>query len=334
MRKAFILILGLIVFSGCGGKQETAKVAGWIKYQEPFLRIAFSHPQEWLLQQDGTKISFYSTAEAVVKFNPYTAEGPAAARIIINIDKMDTLRTLDEYVRNLSNDLTSSGFDVAAATPHKITDLPGKMIHYNGALDAKNRISGDQVVAMRDSMVYVVNYEAFNKMYDAYRVVLDTVLASLHLPGPKIVAADMDPSLPSEEMDLFENNFIKIAYPANFNASPATIKAPVEFAVNLMGYRKDSYVAIDVRPAQGLTLEKVVEQNAKFFKETSRGQATIDGVPSVYLNYSPMKDIQSRVYFFVKNDKLYRMIVNYYAPMRSDFLPVFEKMAASLVTKQ
>lgn len=333
MRKAFILILGLFVVIGCGGKQETAKVAGYEKYQEPFLKVAFSHPQGWLLQQDGTKISFYSSPEAVVKFNPYSPEGAAAARIIVNIDKMDTVRTLDDYVRTISNDLTSSGFDVTAAVAKNITDIPGKMIHYTGALDAKNRISGDQVVAIRDSMVYMVEFEGFNKMYDGYKVALDTLLASLNLPGPKIVSQDADPSIPAAEMETFDNNFLKIAYPANFSASSATVKAPVEFALNLMGYRKDSYVAVDVRPAQGLALEKVVEQNAKFFKETSRGEANIDGVKSIYLNYSPMKDIQSRVYFLVKNDKLYRMIVNYYAPMRSDYLPVFEKMAASLVTK-
>jgi hypothetical protein len=46
-----------------------------------------------------------------------------------------------------------------------------------------------------------------------------------------------------------------------------------------------------------------------------------------------MKDVQSRVYFLVKNDKFYRVIVNYYVPMRSAYLPAFEKTIGSLVVK-
>jgi len=52
-----------------------------------------------------------------------------------------------------------------------------------------------------------------------------------------------------------------------------------------------------------------------------------------YLNYSVARDISSRVYFIVKNDKWYRCIMNYYTPMRATYLPVFEKMMSSLTIK-
>jgi hypothetical protein len=65
----------------------------------------------------------------------------------------------------------------------------------------------------------------------------------------------------------------------------------------------------------------------------SRGAVTLDGVKSEYLNYSMVKGVQSRVYFMVKNDKIYRIIFNYYAVMKADFLPAFEKTVGSLVVK-
>ena len=45
------------------------------------------------------------------------------------------------------------------------------------------------------------------------------------------------------------------------------------------------------------------------------------------------KDVASRAYFVVKNDKIYRVIFNYYAPAKKDFLPAFEKSVASIRIK-
>ena len=35
----------------------------------------------------------------------------------------------------------------------------------------------------------------------------------------------------------------------------------------------------------------------------------------------------------VKNDKIYRIIFNYFTAMKADFLPVFEKTVGSIVAK-
>lgn len=333
MKKSMALLLGLLMLIGCGKKQEVTTITAFEKFQEPFLRISFNHPQGWQLQQDGPKIGFYSSADGLYKFNPYSVEGKDAARVIVNMDKMDTLKTVDEVVRSVTSDLTSSGFDVSSPVEKKLADLGGKLLHYRGALDNKNIISGDEVVAIKDSMLYTVIFEGFNKMYDANKAALDTVLASLHLPVVQAQAPGVDPAIPAEEMDTFENEFLKISYPVNFQPSPASIKDPVQFALNIYGYRKDSGLYIDVRPAQKLTLDKLVAQNAARFKESGRGTATIDGVPATWLNYTGGKDISSRIYFLVKNDKFYRIIVNTYQPMKSTFQPVFDKMVASLVTK-
>ena len=52
--------------------------------------------------------------------------------------------------------------------------------------------------------------------------------------------------------------------------------------MEIKGYREDCTLRIDVMPAQNLAIEKVVEQNAKFYKELSRGEATVGGLKSTY----------------------------------------------------
>ncbi len=331
MKKSLLIIFLVVIIIGCAKKQEVW-ITEWEKFQDPYLRISFVHPRNWLLQQEGSTISFYSSPEALVKFNPYSVEGKDAARIMVIVQK-DSLNSLEENARLVASDLNTSGFEVSPTEEIEMANTTSKRIHYRGALDTKNIIEGDQVLALRDSMLYVVKYEAFNKLYTAHRAALDSVIHSIRLPAPKVVAKDVDPSIPSEETEVFENEYLKITYPANFTPSSPSFKEPIVFSLDLMGYRKDSYIHVDVMPSQGLSSEKVVEQNAKFFKETSRGQAVIDGVPTTYLNYSPMRDIQSRVYFLVKDDKIYRIIFNYYQPMKSVFLPVFEKTVNSLAVK-
>jgi hypothetical protein len=246
---------------------------------------------------------------------------------------MEPIESLDQYVTKLETDLGGSGFDVTAAEAATLAGLPASLVHYRGAIDKANVLEAVQVSAVRDSMLFTVKYEAFNKMFTWCRPVLDTVLATLTLPKPRVAGSPEEAPAPSEESAKFDNERLAISYPSNFETSFPKPKAPTEFSLQIKGYRQDSYIHIDVMPAGGLSADKVVEQNAKFYKEASRGRATIAGVATTYLNYSPMKDIQSRVYFLVNNDKVYRIIINYYAPMRSVYLPAFEKAVGSLVVK-
>jgi hypothetical protein len=124
-----------------------------------------------------------------------------------------------------------------------------------------------------------------------------------------------------------------VSYPNNFETVSPPPTGEVQFMLQIQGYRQDSNILIDVRPAKKLTVDKVVEQNAKLFKVTSKGETTIDGLKAPYLIYSPAKEIERRVYFVVKNDKVYRIILTYYQPDRKVYLPAFEKAVASIRIK-
>ncbi len=332
MKKSFILLMGLfLILSGCAKKVETVQITGWEKFSDPLLKISFTHPAGWHMEQEGSKITFYSAMEVVNKFTQYAVEGKDGSRIMVSMQKRLPAITLQQCVDSLKADLNNMGFEVTAPEARTIHGLPASQLGYSGALDAKNKVQGAYTTAVRDSMIFTVRYEGFNASYASCKAALDSAVASLTLPTARV--KDADPSIPAAEMESFENNFVKIMRPANFDANTPQPKAPSEFTLDITGYRKDSGIRIDIIPAKGLSPEKVVEQNAKFFKETSRSTAAIDGANVTYLNYSGGKDISSRVYFLVKNDKIYRAIFNYYTPMRSAYLPVFEKVVSSLVVK-
>ncbi len=335
MKIKLVLVLFLIIgiFVTCGKKTETLTITGWDLYKDPYLGISFKYPQNWPLVPEGGRFSVFSSPDVMNRFYDYSIKGKDGIRIIVSIQKMDTLQALEQYISGLKTDLTNSGYDISTTEAGQLAKIPASQIHYSGVIDSKTRIEAIQIAAMNDSSLYNVKYEAFNELFTPYKTVLDTVLATLHLPLPKVAEKGVDPSIPSTEFEKFENDRLSISYPDNFETSVSQPKAPTEFSLNIKGYRQDSFIHMDIIPAKGVSAAKIVEQNARFYKETSRGTATIEGINTTFINYSPVKDIQSRVYFLVKNDRFYRIIFNYYAPMKKDFLPVFEKMVTSLVTK-
>lgn len=327
------VVMLVVVMSGCGKKEQAATVAGWQQYQDPYYGIRFEYPQGWQLTPEGGRFSMYSSPEVVSRFYDFTVKGRDGARLVISYTKMDPIQSLDQYGEQLRGDLGSSGFDVTSSGPATLIDLPATRVDYRGAVDQKNTIEGIQVSAVRDSMLLTVKYEGFNKTFGTYKPAIDTALATLFVPGPKMAGLPEETEAPSTEFTKFDNERLSVSYPNNFSTTFPRPKAPVEFSMEIKGYRQDSYVHIDIMPAEGLTADKVVAQNAKFYREASRGTATIDGVATTYINYSPMKDISSRVYFLVKTDKVYRIIINYYTPMREAYLPAFEKTVGSIAVK-
>jgi hypothetical protein len=252
---------------------------------------------------------------------------------VVSSEKIDSLETIESIMTKLRDDMIASGYDAGSIEEATLAGMPAKSLEYHGHIDAKNQHLVKRVSAVRDSLRYTVSYEGINEFYEQGKVAFDTLLASLRIPEPVAKASTEEEVAPSETFVDFENNLLKISHPDNFQVSTPKPKPPYEFSMVIRGYRQDSEILLDVIPAKGLSPEKVVEQNAKFYKETSRGAAVVSGVSATYLNYAPMKEIKSRVYFIVKNDKIYRVIFNYHAPMEDEYLPAFEKAIASLEIK-
>jgi hypothetical protein len=334
MKKALWIIgTAALIVSGCGKKADKVAMTAYDRYQDGYVRLNFAKPAGWQVNSEPERVYVYSSPEAAAKFYTYSSEGKDGAMLVVTYHKMDTLKNLDKIVHERQNELSANGFDISEVKAQALGGMPGMLLHYSGVIDANTKVEGLQVQAVKDSFQYSVRYEGFNKLFPACRAAFDTLIATIQVPEAKAKESAADASKPSKTYKPFENNFVKLSLPDNFDPDFPKPKPPVEFAMEIKLYRADSNLRLDIMPGKGLTVEKVVEQNAKLFKEQSRGETKIDGVKALFLNYSPAANVQSRVYFAVINDKIYRVITNYYKPMKADYEPALEKMVASLATK-
>ena len=326
---ALFVLLGLL---GRTKKESLPPITAWEKSQDPYFTVQFDYPKGWFKGGESGKISFTSSEAAVGKFfDPTTKDSPDGAQILVSYEKEDTLETLDGYVKDDRNDLGASGFDLKPVDSVTVDGTPALRFSYGGRYNDKTTIEAVRVYILKDSVLYKATYWGFNDYFQPYRAAIDTFVATATLPRAK--AAKVDESIPSTIYETFSNDVLSISYPNNFNPSTPAPKGDVQFTLALRGYRNDSNILIDVRPAKKLSLDKVVDQNSKIYKPTSKGEATIDGNKAPYFNYSLQKGVESRVYIVVKNDKFYRIFFNYYEPAKKDFLPAFEKSVASIRIK-
>ena len=317
---------------GCQQKQAVVAITGWQKYQDPYFKMQFIYPQGWHTSAEGGKVSLYTSQDAVQKF----FEQVEGVEFVVAYAKLDSTQpqTLEALVKSMEKDLNESGYEVNPAQTRAIDGSPASVLNYRGRLSEKIYISVLEAITIKDSVKYSIKYSALNEMFTPYRFVFDSLAASARLPRAVAAVSQADPSLPSPDFTEFDNKFLTISYPSNFEPATPAPKGETQFSLDLKGYRQDCTIRVDVLPAKGLTVEKVAEQNVKFYKGASAPRETkIEGDKALYFNYAPIKGIESRAYFYVKNDKTYRVIMNYYQPMRSDFLPAFEKTVASLQVK-
>jgi hypothetical protein len=237
-------------------------------------------------------------------------------------------------VKAYEAELAGDGYKVEPAQPKKIEGNDAKLITFSGLRATDAKVKTSRLVMVKDSMMVHAQYAHFNDMFDPYKTVMDSLFASLTLPKPKSAAEAANPALPSSEFDTFDNFAVKLQHPSNFEASTPRPKGDIQFAVDLKGYRQDCSVHLDIRPAKGLSVDKVFDQNIKFFQPISKGETTVDGLKAPFVNFRPpVKGIFGRAYFIVKSDKMVRVIFSINESMKADFLPAFEKIVSSIKIK-
>ncbi len=335
MKKSFMLLLGaaFVLFSGCGKK--SADIQTWDQYQNSFFHVTFPFPQGWTVANETNKVTISSSSEVAEKFFDHDFRKPDGVQIIVAAERIDSVQDYVKYMDSFKADQEQAGYKTKSYTDANLAGLGAKQLVYSGMLDAQTRMTIIRTATLKDSTIYYVQYAAFNDQFEPYKVVYDSVVASLVLPKPKEKVTDPNAYVvPSKETRVLKNDVLEATVPENMNETYPKAKGDVSFAMNLKIYREDCTIDIDVRPAKKLSVEKVVDQNSKKISNISgKGSATIGGEKTIYVNYSPVKNIKSRVYFVVRNDKIYRIVMNYYAPMEKDFLPAFEKIVASMRLK-
>jgi len=331
----FLLVV-IVILPGCS-KNAAIEIKEWTQFQDQFFKASFNYPKDWIVVTEPTKVVVSSSAEAAEKFFDRDSRKADGVQVVIASERSDSLQNFVKYVRDSKATKESEGYKVTEMEDAKINGLDAKKISYSGVIDEKTKIKAIYIATLKDSTIYYVQYAAFNGLFEPYKPVFDSVLASLILPQKIIIPKGINPAIPLAQVEKYSDNYIQLEYPANFGPNELSKKGDmisgVRFSGNKDGMRNDCDINIDIRPAKKLTLDKVVEQNSKRIKVTSRGSTTIGGEKAVYLNETPQKSIERRTYFVVKNDRFFRAMLTYYTPMKKDFLPAFEKVVASIRLK-
>ncbi len=327
-----LIVASSLPFMGCSKKSEVAPIAEWEHFQQAYFKLSFTHPKGWTSQSDAGLLSYFSSPEAQKKFMDPYADAPDGSQLMFMYRAQDTIRTLDQELEEYVKGLKDQGFTIKQQEDRQLLGQPAKLVAYGGKLSAKVRLDVIRVFTVKDSVFYMLQFGAFNDYYDAHKVAFDSAYASyaLYIPKP---AGPVDPNeKPSEELQVFENDRVRFSHPVNFDVNIPAPKANVQFSLEVRGMRRDCSIQIDIRAAQGLSLEKVIEQNASSLKGR-RAEGRIDNERAPYFSYSPMKGINSRMYVVVKNDKFYRIIMNYNTSVEAAYLPALEKILNSIKLK-
>jgi len=305
------------------------KVGEMVEYRDPAYGFSIKYPKEWLSMGESGRAMFVLSEEVVNNFLDPVNGKRTGAQVSVQAYKQEDGKTVDVILADGLMELQQT----ATMKGEETITVDGKEAKkYNYEIPVTNKLSiyGYQIYLPIDTMLFSINFRAFGDYLEATQDVFNAMQSSF-VP-PAILAKTDNRPRPSDQFDKYDTPFFSVEYPSNFNfTSPA--KGKNDFVVQLGGERLDCTIRFDVFGAQDLTIEKVFEQNKGKYKTTSANESMVDGLKAPFVNYAPAKDISSRAYFMVKNNKVIRVTLNWFAPETELYLKPFEKVVSSMKLK-
>lgn len=318
-----------VLLSGCGGerKLEPVPVGEMEDYRDPGIGFHMKYPKGWIANTIVGRARFYNAQDVDKKFLEPTGAYPLGVVVSIDVTKTGNVQ---EAVSQFRSELEQTGSQIGQEQSVKVGERDATKIPYTANFGGGNIVHGHHVLLTTDSALYDIGFAGFGDHYNAHAAVFEACLNSFEPPKP--VVKGRDETLPSETFSDSENQFLGFQYPDNFNFSNPP-KGKNDLVVGLRGVRLDCGIQFDVFGAKGLTVDKVFDQNKGKFRGATFGDATVGGQPAKFLTYSATKDVDRRIYFVVKNDKVIRMTFDWFKPQRADYLAAYDKVVASIKLK-
>lgn len=328
-----VLFLGLLVMIGGCEKKDAVMIGELETYADPAYDFSITYPKQWLKSSTpGLKLTVFSSQDTYDwLLDPNAKNKKPGAWIEVGIDTAKA-RNLEEYVAIEKDKIASKKFKVTGEESVKLANTGAVKISYMFPLTSKITLRGYQIIALKDSVPTYIEYTGIGKAFDDYKIVIDTVLSTLRL-AHKLTRTVNEPGKPSADFATHSDRYLEFRYPDNYNS------VGVSTGNNLFVYelrstaRQDCAIHFDIFEAKKLSVDKVFDQNKGKYRARSTGQTTIDGQKALYLVYSPMGNVDSRVYFVVKNDRVVRLSFSYYKPQEADYLAAYDKVLASVKIK-
>lgn len=334
MRKPSVITLALLTafvflsIPGCGKKEVALlPVPDMTDYRDPGIGFHISFPKTWLTNAEVGRALFFSTQDVDKRFLDPEGAYPDGAIIEVSLVKTPNPGALRD---SLVSQMKSIGFQISPMQEVTVAGKKAERFPYS-ARYTSGMSEGEHIYVDLDSILYDFWFAGFGDYYKANKNVFTASLNSFQFPKP--VAQGVDATLPSESYTEGENKYFSFKYPENFNFNPDVKKGAFEYSAELHGYREDCSVRFDIFDSKGQAVDKVFDQNKGKYRGTGTGKESIAGEQSMYVNYSPTRDVSSRAYFLVHNGKAFRITTNCYKPQEKEYFVAFSKILSSIKFK-
>ncbi len=329
--KYFILLLIVIstFFFGCGEKKvEVLPVGEMEQYTDPAYGFKIDHPTAWKNYGTAGKAVFAASQDVLDKFlDPRT--GIEGEQVTVEVLPYAG-KTPADIIQSVKDDLKQQNAELQPDVQTTVGGKPAVMIEYRVQATTKTSIYGHQDLVQGDTALYKIDFEGYGAQYGAHVNINDAMLKSF-VP-PVVVAKKPDVWNPSQNLSVYDSKYFSFKYPENMEFVDVK-KGNNDFAMEMRADRRDCSIHIDVFGAKNLTVDKVWDQNKGRYHAKGTGTTTLDGAKAYWVDYTPMANINSRAYFVVKNDKVIRVTVNWFAPQKEIYFGTFEKAINSLKLK-
>ncbi len=314
-----------IVLIGCSEKKmEAVPVGEMTEYKDPGMGWSIGYPKMWpVVNAEVGRARFYNANDVDSKFR--VPNEPGTVGVEVSVDAHKSSDAAAEIAKSIA-EMKSGGFQVEPEEKVTVNGMDATKVKYGANYGKNSIIYGHHVYIMKDSLLYELGFAGFGKFYEAYAQVFDAVLNSFKPAKPK--EKGQDETLPSETFSTFNGKTVSFDYPDNYNSTNPS-RGTYEEVAEFRGVRQDCSIRYDVSAAKGLTLEKVFAQKKGLIRGGSSGNATVGGLPAMTLTGAVSKDVQRKMYFVVKDDKILRFTTDWFRPQSAQYGAAYDKVIGS-----
>lgn len=329
-----VIAFSIAIFS-CGEKgPEPVAIESLETYQDEVTQFEIKYPANWNMRKvPGERLYVLSSEQGEGRFRfsgeSYSTGFPAA--------RLDFLAIETDSVMNLDSIFDKNATFDASIYQKDILSIDGTEAHkytYSFDLDG-GPFMGQMIIAKADTgMASIIKFEAFDGSFDMYKAQVDEMIASIKLaktPDPSqvdTVFEEVEADPPTMTLKTRSGEGYSIGIPDNF--AKERFNSNADHYQAFLGQRRgDSFILIEKFNAKGLDAKKIAEQQKGSFGGNSPKKSTLGGQEAYTISWSPSGNVKGKVWFAVKNDKLYRVTLNWFVPEESDFYPPFEKAVNS-----
>jgi hypothetical protein len=312
----------------CGGKKKNIPDIKVLKeYKDPILGFGFKYPDNWYtLKSEGVNFACISSQEAANRFETLD-EGPTGVKVIISAIQLKEGLTFDSLVK-------MQKYQVPYSQPQTVKLDGVDCIKKSYSFDLSDgKFEGEIIYGMKDPKVAtIITIESFGGIFKDYQKNFDEILSTVKLAQMQQMKVDTvkkieEQPLPSQNLaEVKGENLFSIKIPDNFDSK--RIKVPNSLLAYLYSgtRRADSDINIVIFDAsKQKNLDKIANDNKALMGNSNPTATSIAGQKAYVFEYSPRAKVRSRVWFVIKNDKLFRITMDWSTDEEQAYKPILEK---------